>query len=199
MKYIELSIKDLQDRCRLWAAQISLEYQPDFIIYVADAGYLIGKVFSEVFDAPLAGISATRKGNGIKGKLRPLFRFIPVWLRNRMIQFEIESNLHKRNEERNVSFRTHLSKHQCTGVHRILIVDDSVDTGHSLVSVKKKVEETFSDADIKMAALNVWGKSTVLIQTDYALYKDTIIKAPMSKDSKQYDEFIGLMKAGKNE
>lgn len=43
MKYIELSRKDLEEQCNHWANEIKKSYQPDLIVYVAKAGYLIGK------------------------------------------------------------------------------------------------------------------------------------------------------------
>ena len=44
----------------------------------------------------------------------------------------------------------------------------------------------------KIAGLNVWDKSRCIINTDFALYKDTVIKTPMSKDSKEYKEFMKI-------
>lgn len=75
-------------------------------------------------------------------------------------------------------------------VSKILIVDDSVDTGYSIKFVRKKLEETFVNVkDIRVAALNVWTKSFSVVNTDYYLWKDTIIVTPMSKDSKEYKIF----------
>ena len=52
------------------------------------------------------------------------------------------------------------------------------------------LNKEFGDIEIRIAGLNVWKKSDELIHTDYALYKNTIIKAPMSKDSDEYELFL---------
>ena len=63
MKYTELSIEKLKSECKEWARELKKTYCPDLVIYVARAGYLIGKEMSEVFEVPMVGISATREGN----------------------------------------------------------------------------------------------------------------------------------------
>ena len=71
MKYTELSIEKLKSE---WAKELKKTYCPDLVIYVARAGYLIGKEMSEVFEVPMVGISATREGNKLKEcrkRLRP--------------------------------------------------------------------------------------------------------------------------------
>lgn len=55
MKCITLSIESLNSKTRNWARKISSEYSPDMIIYVAKAGFLIGKGFSETMECPMTG------------------------------------------------------------------------------------------------------------------------------------------------
>ena len=50
MKCIELSKKDLEVQCKDWAEKIKKEYQPDLIVYVAKAGYLIARPMKNVFE-----------------------------------------------------------------------------------------------------------------------------------------------------
>lgn len=192
MDCLELSLKKLEDECLEWVEQLKKEYQPEMVIYVAKAGYLIGKVMSDVFEIPLIGISAVRKGNGLKNELRPIIKLIPNWLRYFIINLELKSNIHKKKSERNVSFMSDLSMYDCLLIKHIVIVDDSVDTGYSIKAVKEVVENQFPNAAVKVASLNVWDKSMEVINIDFALYRNTIIKAPMSKDSKEYDKFIEL-------
>lgn len=40
--------------------------------------------------------------------------------------------------------------------------------------------------------MNVWDKSKNIIHTNFALYENTVIKAPMSKDSSEYKEFVRI-------
>ena len=177
MKYIELSRKDLEEQCNHWANEIKKSYQPDLIVYVAKAGYLIGKEMKNVFNVPLVGISATREGNALKDIL---------------ISLELKSDTHSKNTERKIHYHEGLEKMKSKNIQRILVVDDSVDTGHSMKQVVDAISSGFNNAEIKIAGLNVWDKSRCIINTDFALYKDTVIKTPMSKDSKEYKEFMKI-------
>lgn len=60
------------------------------------------------------------------------------------------------------------------------------------MAVKNYISTIFRNAEIRVAGLNVWDMSKEKVFTDYALYKNTIIKAPMSKDSKEYDVFMKM-------
>lgn len=190
MDYLELSIEDLEKKCYKWARDIKKEFRPDIVIYVAKAGYLIGKVFSKVFHSPLIGIQAVRNGNKLKLVLRPVLRLIPNFIRNWIILKELKSNIHNKNSDRNISFIQGITEYNELKKYSILIVDDSVDTGYTIKEVKVKVQKHFKNSEIKIASLNVWKQSEKLIHTDYSLFRNTIIKAPMSKDSKYYNKFI---------
>ncbi len=192
MKFIELSIKELESQCREWAKEINKSYQPDLIVYVAKAGYLIGKEMKDVFNVPLVGISATREGNRFKEIVGPVISILPNFVRNILISIELKSNKHDKNTERQIHFHKSLEDIKNINIKHILVVDDSVDTGHSMKQVVDAIASVFTDSEIKVAGLNVWDKSKDIIKTDYALYENTVIKAPMSKDSSEYKMFIDI-------
>ena len=192
MKYIELSRKDIENDCFKWAMDIKKSYQPDLIIYVAKAGYLIGREMKRVFDVPLVGISASREGNGLKEIFGPIVSVMPNFIRNFLISVELKSDTHSKNTERKIHMHEGLEMLDKEKFHHILIVDDSVDTGHSMKQVVNVISSMFANAEIKTAGLNVWDKSKSIIDTDFALFKNTIIKTPMSKDSKEYKDFMTI-------
>ena len=192
MKCIELSIKELEEQCNKWVSDISNDYKPELIVFVAKAGYIIGKTFAEYYDVDLIGIAAERNGGGIKSSLGKIMKHIPNFVRNLAIYIELRSGIHNKKSERNVAWIDSPDSY-LGNVKNILIVDDSVDTGHSIYLVKKKVEETFGDGvDVKVAGLNVWDKSERCITTDFFMHRNTIILAPMSKDSKYYEQFVKM-------
>lgn len=198
MKYIELSRKDIEEQCKDWAKEIQKTYQPDLIVYVAKAGYLIGREMKNVFNVPLVGISATREGNDLKEVVGPFVSKLPNFVRNILISLELKSDTHSKNTERKIHYHEGLEKMKSQNIKSILVVDDSVDTGHSMKQVVDAISSLFGDVEIKIAGLNVWDKSRNIIDSDFALYKNTVIKTPMSKDSKEYKDFMKIYNSETN-
>lgn len=198
MKYIELSRKDIEEQCKDWAKEIQKSYQPDLIVYVAKAGYLIGREMKDVFNVPLVGISATREGNDLKEVVGPFVSKLPNFVRNILISLELKSDTHSKNTERKIHYHEGLEKMKSQNIKSILVVDDSVDTGHSMKQVVDAIHSLFGDVEIKIAGLNVWDKSRSIIDSDFALYKNTVIKSPMSKDSKEYKDFMRIYNSETN-
>lgn len=198
MKYIELSRKDIEEQCKDWAKEIQKSYKPDLIVYVAKAGYLIGREMKNVFNVPLVGISATREGNDLKEVVGPFVSKLPNFVRNILISLELKSDTHSKNTERKIHYHEGLEKMKSQNIKSILVVDDSVDTGHSMKQVVDAISSLFGDVEIKIAGLNVWDKSRSIIDSDFALYKNTVIKTPMSKDSKEYKDFMRIYNSETN-
>lgn len=192
MNCIELSLKNLKEECISWAENIVADYSPDLLIYVANAGYPIAVAMQEVFKAPIVGIEAQRGGNSLKSKVGKFFSHTPSFLRNVLIAMELKSGVHAKKTERSIKWIDD-PKLFVDSAKTIMIIDDSVDSGVTLSKVVEEVSKSFPDALIKTAGLNVWDKSRQYIKTDYCLYRNTIIKAPMSKDSKEYEEYIKML------
>ena len=78
------------------------------------------------------------------------------------------------------------------GLHRIS--EKNILTGLWLMNTlfADVIQNEFKNAEIKIAGLNIWDKSKNIIHTDFALYENTVIKAPMSKDSSEYKEFVRI-------
>ena len=79
----------MEEQCNHWANEIKKSYQPDLIVYVAKAGYLIGKEMKNVFNVPLVGISATREGNALKEVVGPIVSLMPNFVRNIFIRIKV--------------------------------------------------------------------------------------------------------------
>ena len=70
---------------------------------------------------------------------------------------------------------------QLDNYHKILIVDDAVDSGYTLKNVVDKLEKNNSSAKIYSLAVVVTDKNAVKIP-DYYLYSDVLIRFPWSLD-----------------
>lgn len=194
MDCVMLSLKSLREESLKLAKKIEKNYTPDVVIYIARGGYLIGKEISDYFNVPCVGIHAERRGGGVKEILSPLLRILPRSIKRMLREIELKSDVHKVDKTRNIfltyKILTLIKKNR--RIKSALLVDDSVDTGYSMLQVKKKINSEFGNVLIRTAAINVWSKSTKICETDYYNYKNTIIMTPMSKDSKEYSEFERL-------
>lgn len=192
MDCIELSIESLLEQSRDLAHKIKNTYNPDIVIFIARGGYLIGKAIGDEFKIPLLGITAERKGNKIKELVSPILPYIPKSICNLLRKAEVKSNYHKTHGARNVKLLN--TEINLKDFKNILIVDDSVDTGMSMIAVINRIKELNPNAVLKTAALNILANSEENIKIDFYIWKNIIMRTPMSKDSKEYKIFNEIYK-----
>ncbi len=185
-------MNDFLKECQEWAVEIKKDYSPDIIVYIAKAGYLVARPMKTVFNCHVVGIDSMRKGNGFKSLIGPLVARLPRFIRDIYVGIEVKSRVHYVHSDRKVSFHESIETVETEEIKKIMILDDSVDTGNSMMSVYNAVKELFKDAEIRCASLNVWKRSLKRIRIDYYRYTDTIIKAPTSKDSREYKDFVSI-------
>lgn len=193
MDYAELSIKELKDKCNKLSALISNSYHPDIIVYIAKGGFLIGEYIGKELEVPVIPIYAERSGNSLKNKIAPLLSLLPQWLKLKLRLLELKSGLHNKHKKRHAYFRiSDLETIDTSRIHNILLVDDSVDTGNSMLSASEVIKNVFAVRDIRLGALNIWNESMAIVNVEFYLYKNTILITPMSKDSKEYNVFMDM-------
>ena len=117
---------------------------------------------------------------------------LPVKVKNFLRLIEYKSGLHKKHSARNVTLSVNMTDAERAAVKKILIIDDSVDTGASMLSVYNAVRDAFPASEIYTYALNVFTESEKLIKIDFFTIRDSIIRTPMSKDSQEHGEFLKM-------
>lgn len=175
MNYTELSIENVKEKSRELYEKIIEEYKYDLVIFIAKGSYLIGQELSNLGDAPLLEIYATRKGGNLKKVLKPLIKIIPKKILINLRKKEMNSNYHEKNNDRQVAFNEEeYSKYK--KCKKILLVDDSIDSGNSVTLVKEALSNYFSKAEIKVAVFNVMNKSA--IKPEFTIYNNMMINGP---------------------
>lgn len=193
MDCVMLSLKSLREESLKLARKIEKDYKPDLVVYIARGGYLIGKEISDYFQVPCVGIHAEREGGKLKDFISPLLRLLPKRIKIYLREMELSSGVHEFNKDRKIYWDVDNKSLECVSSKRkILVVDDSVDTGYSMLQVVGEISRKFGQATIKTAALNVWNKSTEVCKINFSNHKNTIITTPMSTDSKEYPLFESL-------
>lgn len=193
MDCVDLSLKKLYRSCRSWCEQIKPAYAPELVIYIARGGYIIGRAMQAGFEVPLVGIGAARQGNSVKEYMFPILAVMPRKICNVMRRMEVRSGVHRRQSDRQIRFHKELANiANPDAVTKILLVDDSIDTGHSMRQVRAHVARKFPHAEIRIFVLNEMTSQQPVIRADYVLYRDTALRTPMSKDSGEYYTFKKL-------
>lgn len=198
MDYIELSTEDVKEKSIDLAKKVKEEYTPDVIIFIAKGAHQIGYEISNFFSVPLLEIFAKRKVGRMKKIVIPFLKCIPKKIKKELRKKEITMNVHEKKTQRNICFDETIWN-QYKDAKKILIVDDSSDTGNTIMQVKKYVEQYFIGASIKIATFNIFLKSQELVEIDYHIYENTMICGPWSNDSKYYKEFLSNYKKWKSE
>ena len=197
MDYIELSLKDVKEKSNELNKKIAKEkFDYEAVIFIAKGSFPIANELSNCNNVPLLEISATRKGGRIKKLLKPLMKFVPKKILISLRKNEMNSTYHEKNNDRNITFNEEKYK-KYLNCNKILLVDDSIDSGYSIIEVKKVLEKYFNSADIKVAVFNTMKKS--IIKPEFTLYEDTMICGPWSNDSKFFNTFITEYKEWKKE
>lgn len=193
MNYRELSIKNLKKVNKQFFDKVYKKYKYDCVIFIAKGAYLIGKDFSEFANTPLLEIYATRKGGKIKKLIRPILKILPENIKIFLRRKEMESNIHTKSSDRQITYDSNIwSRYK--KYKKILIVDDSIDTGYTALLVKNAVTNYFKKSSVKVASINYFSKAKEVYEPDFYLYKDTMIKGPWSNDSKDNKEFLNEYK-----
>ncbi len=181
-------MENLREKSLELAKNIEKTYKPDLVVFVAKGSYIIGEEISKHFNTPLVEVYATREGNKIKNILSPFIKLVPRDLKNYLRKKEVKSGIHDKNTKRRVYFKKEYKELMLS--KNILIVDDSVDTGHTAKQVYEHIKEKYENKKIKFASLNYFKKSEELFKVDYCLHENYIMIGPWSKDSKYYKEFL---------
>lgn len=189
MDYIDITMKDLPAKNKALFEKINSDYDFDLVIFVARGAYRIGLDIANFKNAPVLEIFATRSKSKAKTLLSPFLKMIPNSIKKSLRKKELNSGIHEKNSDRKISFDAKKYEQYKT-CKKILLVDDSVDTGNTIIAAKNALAEYFNNAQIKVAALNIFDKAKKNVKIDYCLYENTIIRGPWSSDSKENNAYI---------
>ncbi|MBJ9293201.1 hypothetical protein GHT40_02695 [Citrobacter werkmanii] len=184
---------DFNSACVELAEKVKESYQPEVIVGIATGGLFVAQILSEQMNIPLVVVKKQRPMTKIKNKIRlDLFlKKLPYVVSNvlRVLETKFNECRFEKNKS-NISY-SDISVEWIEGsftslssFNKILIVDDSIDSGKTLYLVKQFIKMNLDDkVEIKMAVLNQTFKNP-LINPDFLLDKNVIYRFPWSKDTK---------------
>lgn len=188
MNYVELSIEKLKEENKKLYDIIRKEYDFDCVVFIARGSYLIGEEIASFNNVKLLEIFATRKSASLIKKIAsPMLKILPKSLKKFLRKSELKSGIHNKDSERVISY----NKSKFNGDYKkILLVDDSIDTGNTICQVYDELRKIFPNSEIKTAVLNIFTAAKTKFTPDFSLYEDTVILGPWSNDSKEHTKYI---------
>lgn len=184
MKVLTLDTEKFAKECLgLRVMVLSGGFSPDMVIAIARGGVYV----AEHMHWPSVSVSLSRPSTGKKrGVLWRLLmrspRFIKDWMRiaeSVWLGF-VERGTKVPDFDFNRETKEILTERT---YRRILIVDDAVDSGKTLLAVRRAVANLLPDAEIRTAVLTVT-RPHPLIRPDFTLHDNrTLIRFPWSEDN----------------
>lgn len=201
MKVITLEIADFAEVCkRLFKLVMDSDFVPDIIVGIRTGGEFValnmwsalhaGDLPEGVLPSPaVAMVELHRPATSMKQGFKGFLSHMPRWLLNGVRMLEsIALRLRKISPEDIAARKAMLSESlpptlKCLKKRKVLIVDDAVDSGATMLAVAEALREANPEAEIRTAAITVTTPKP-LITPDYSMYKD-LIRFPWSMDAKK--------------
>ncbi len=160
-------------------------YAVSHVFYIECAGRWLGEELARRLGCSCSGVIAARKGNRLKQSLAPVLSLLPMSVAHELRRLELASGFHAATPQRGVSFS---SAPPAPGAGHMAVIDDAVDSGHSMLAVLDFLERHgFPRNQIVTVALTVTGKSPVY-RPMVALY-DRLLTLPWSPGSQDWQAY----------
>ena len=184
----------VEDDCKKWAERIGVGFRPDLIVFIAKSGFLFAKPMAEYFGCPMVDISVSRPGNDGKDIIRKLIPRMPRKLLFALLRSKANYGYQEENSEREVKRSGRYISTDWGKYKNILLVDDSADTGFSLIAAQDAIKESAPGSELRTACYCVIDISKKRVKVDYRRYRNTIVVSATSRYSDEYDDFIGSIR-----
>lgn len=195
---LEKSMSAVQADCTCWAKSIGKIYKPDLIIFIAKSGFLFAEPLSEFFQCPMVEITASRPSNGTKDKFLKIKALIPDVIIRAVLKSRFNYLYHEKKSDRYMEVSDEYRREIHKNHKRILIVDDSVDTGYTITAAFHFVSSDFPEAEIRLASYSVIRFSKKRVSVDFVRYEDQIVMTATSRKSKEYEKFLNTYNSWKS-
>lgn len=165
---------------------------PELLVSIETGGSMIGEICANLWDIQHTRVKGLRssKPNKLKNHLRPIIAKLPDnlkwYLRGREIS-RAERHFHSKKSRFTSTLNTDaVEGHKFSSMdscpRAILIVDDAVDSGLTLLRVRKMVENTFPKSNIYTACFTTTFRDA-LVKPDIVLFERTLLRGPWSLDN----------------
>lgn len=184
------SMGAVQNDCRLWARSIASDYSPDLVVFPAKSGFLFAEPIADELGVPMVDVFASRPGNGVKDGIRDRVPWVPRWLLALVLGSKAMYGYNESDAKRNVALTPRSEVVEWGNVRRVLVVDDSVDTGWSVLAVRGLIEALAPNAEVRIAGYCVVEVSERRVTVDWWRYRNAIVLTATSRFSREHQSFL---------
>lgn len=181
MRVKTLHAPDLIAHSQMLEEIVSRDYVPDLIIGIENGGARVAEsMFEGITHKSVRCRRPSSESKDRATRTMELIRSLPEWLRNflRMTEAALLSLKRTNRLVPPVELPADLLK----GAKKILVVDDAVDSGTTLLAVLTALRYQPGEREIKSAVLTVTTNNPVET-ADYSIYNNrTLLRFPWSKD-----------------
>jgi hypoxanthine phosphoribosyltransferase len=174
-------------------------YKPDLIVFIAKSGFLFARPLSEHFHCPIVDVIASREDNKAKDFLKKLIPWMPKYLLAILLKRRVSKSNYHEKSNRIVKGTSRFNQIDIGKYDKILLVDDSVDTGWSLLKVQEYLNANGAKDKFRTASYCVLSESENRVKVDFCRYKDQIVITATSRYSCEYRKFLEEYIGWKNE
>ncbi len=191
MQIIDITYPDLENFYNSLVEKLSTELTPDdsiSVVGIANSGLHLSKPIHQRIaqnghsSAKTMAVRCQRPHSKARDSSSSVLRWIPKVVANVLRTLEHHLLQRIRPIERTVDLNG--QEETISRSSYILIVDDAVDSGHSMKSVFEKIKQLAPDAKIQLVAFVITQKNPV-ITPEFYQHKNVIVRFPWAVDSKQ--------------
>lgn len=164
------------------------KYENTLIVSIANGGNYIASYVANKLHSEYIKVLCQRNGTHFKKihSINYFIRKLPVSILNILRILEsiyLQLNLKRRRNQNIALSHADTNKLLNTNIHNVLIVDDSVDSGNSMLDVLNYIKKTRSDVSVLTYAFLLAYKKR-LITPDYYSFENKLYRFPWSLDKK---------------
>ncbi len=198
MKVRTIHPEELEQLSLLLAEQVKDSgFVPDCLVGIREGGALVCQLMSGAWpEAAVMELSVSRPGSDAR-KSHAFLRHIPLCLADFLRRAESRRlALRLRRKAVPTRFSPGFEIDQTLGLQtlgqkvcgshplRVLLVDDALDSGATLLCARRQIESCLPSVELKTAVLTVT-QSHPLTEADFSLYQGILLRFPFSSDYRQ--------------
>lgn len=190
IKVIWKDSSEVAKDCAAWAQDIRQVFQPDAIVFLEKSGWIFAKPLAEALNCLVYSLRVSRPGNDVKDDIKKKVPWVPKFALALVLSSKAMYGYNEENSEREVTEDACFDKEALSKCKNILVVDDSVDTGWSVLAAKNRIQEVAPEANVKIASYCVIDCSLSRVSVDFQRYRNTIVMSATSRYSKEHQAFL---------